>query len=263
MLAGKRQALGSAVDSIEMFGQPVAACTALPSMPLPVSSHPSVLPTSPSYFQLPPAFPLSTHPPPLQPCLTRPPACTPTRRHDGPWWLTRAAVIAYLLVGVVVPTLVPRSLRVVAKFSSFSVCMLFLLASAISGLALVALAQGSIAQGVRWLPSYEVIGGSPLGALTSVLTVVSGAQCGSVGLGSGCGPVSVGWGSDRAAALLPLRDSPACGCHCFLLVPAGQRSWRCARALGGASATSVNASLSHTALPAVSALAFTCQFNLL
>ncbi|KAI7839147.1 hypothetical protein COHA_007150 [Chlorella ohadii] len=94
-------------------------------------------------------------------------------RHDGPWWLTRAAVIAYLLVAVVVPTLVPRSLRVVAKFSSFSVCMLFLLASAISGLALVALAQGSIAQGVRWLPSYEAIGGSPLGALTSVLTVVS------------------------------------------------------------------------------------------
>ena len=86
------------------------------------------------------------------------------------------------------PTLVPRSLRVVAKFSSFSVCMLFLLASAISGLALVALAQGSIAEGVRWLPSYQVIGGSPLGALTSVLTVVSGAL--------------PGW--HRAAAQLPL-----------------------------------------------------------
>ncbi len=139
------------------------------------------------------------------PCTLPPPF-----RHDGPWWLTRAAVIAYLLVAVVVPTLVPRSLRVVAKFSSFSVCMLFLLASAISGLALVALAQGSIAQGVRWLPSYEAIGGSPLGALTSVLTVVSGEQATGVKLGLArlcgwgvlCCWTAVWHGVDRCASCL-------------------------------------------------------------
>ena len=73
------------------------------------------------------------------------------------------------------PTLVPRSLRVVARFSSFSVCMLFLLASAISGLALLAVAKGQVAPGVSWLPAAADIGGTPLAALSSVLTVVSGA----------------------------------------------------------------------------------------
>ena len=96
-------------------------------------------------------------------------------RHDGPWWLSRPAVLAGLILAVVVPTLVPRSLRVVARFSSFSVCMLFLLASAISGLALLAVAKGQVAPGVSWLPAAADIGDTPLAALSSVLTVVSGA----------------------------------------------------------------------------------------
>lgn len=96
--------------------------------------------------------------------------------HDGVWWLSRPAVLAVLMLAVVVPTLVPRSLKVVARFSSFSVCMLFLLASAISGLALVAVGEGEVAEGVRWMPAAEDIGETPMAVLTSVLTVVSGAM---------------------------------------------------------------------------------------
>ena len=60
------------------------------------------------------------------------------KRHDNPWWLSRPTVLAALLGTVVLPALVPRTLKAVAKLSSFSVCMLFLLASAISSLAVVA-----------------------------------------------------------------------------------------------------------------------------
>ena len=95
-------------------------------------------------------------------------------RHDNPWWLARPAVLAALLVAVVLPALVPRTLKAVAKLSSFSVCMLFLLASAISSLAVVAVARGQVAPGVRLLPDAGTMGGTPLGILTSVLTVVSG-----------------------------------------------------------------------------------------
>lgn len=98
-------------------------------------------------------------------------------RHDGAWWLSRPAVLAALLLGVVVPTLVPRSLRVVARFSSFSVCMLFVLASSISSLALLAVARGAVAPGVHVLPTMEELGGTPLAAASSVLTVVSGECC--------------------------------------------------------------------------------------
>lgn len=66
-----------------------------------------------------------------------------------------------------------RSLRAVARFSSFSVCMLFVLASAIAGLALTAVAQGKVAPGVQWLPSAHSLGGSPLSGISSILTVVS------------------------------------------------------------------------------------------
>lgn len=181
-----------------------------------------------------------------------PPCPPPRRRHDGPWWLTRAAVIAYLLVAVVVPTLVPRSLRVVAKFSSFSVCMLFLLASAISGLALVALAQGAIAQGVQWLPSYQAIGGSPLGALTSVLTVVSGER---------------GSRDSRDQGLFWVEPECRLATSCALQLvhrwpggpPAGVAGCNHASASCGPGITAPPCASSL----AVSALAFTCQFNLL
>ena len=100
-------------------------------------------------------------------------------RHDGVWWLSRPAVLAALLGAVVVPTLVPRSLNAVARFSAFSVCMLFLLASAISGLAVAAIAEGAVAPSVHWLPDPGTMGGgTPLGALSSVLTVISGAWAG-------------------------------------------------------------------------------------
>lgn len=162
------------------------------------------------------------------------------RSHDGPWWLSRAAVIALLMVTVVVPTLVPRSLRVVAKFSSFSVCMLFLLASAISGLALAALARGAIAPGVSWLPSYAAIGGSPLGALTSVLTVVSGAA----------------GGPGRGGALL--ESDGLLGATALAHAAAQLALW-------GRWLTCTGVDRARFAAPfaAVSALAFTCQFNLL
>lgn len=53
------------------------------------------------------------------------------------------------MVGVVLPTLVPRSLNAVAKFSSFSVCMLFVLASSIASLAAVAVARGQVSRAYR------------------------------------------------------------------------------------------------------------------
>jgi amino acid permease len=94
-------------------------------------------------------------------------------RHDDPWWLSRPAVLAALMLGVVAPTLVPRSLRAVAKFSSFSVCMLFVLATSIASLAAVALATGKVAPGVRLLPDAAVLGPSPLEAAANVLSIVS------------------------------------------------------------------------------------------
>jgi hypothetical protein len=97
-------------------------------------------------------------------------------RHDDPWWLSRPAVLAALMLGVVAPTLVPRSLRAVAKFSSFSVCMLFVLATSIASLAAVALATGKVAPGVRLLPDAAVLGPSPLEAAANVLSIVSGER---------------------------------------------------------------------------------------
>ncbi|KAL4427706.1 hypothetical protein ABPG75_001795 [Micractinium tetrahymenae] len=94
-------------------------------------------------------------------------------RHDNPWFLSRPAVLAALMVGVVLPTLVPRSLNAVAKFSSFSVCMLFVLASAIASLAAVAVARGQVAPGVHFLPHGEQLGASLLDKLTALLTVIS------------------------------------------------------------------------------------------
>ncbi|KAL4421082.1 hypothetical protein ABPG77_001377 [Micractinium sp. CCAP 211/92] len=95
-------------------------------------------------------------------------------RHDNPWFLSRPAVLALLLAAVVAPMLVPRSLASVAKFSSFSVAMVLGLAAAISGLAAAALVEGRVADDVRLLPDAATMGGgTPLGILTSVLTVVS------------------------------------------------------------------------------------------
>lgn len=95
-------------------------------------------------------------------------------RHDNPLWLSRPAVLAVLLLLVVLPMLVPRSLASVAKFSSFSVGMVLSLAATIAGLAAVAAAEGRLAPDVRVLPSTQDMGdGSPLAILTSLLTVVS------------------------------------------------------------------------------------------
>ncbi|EFN57306.1 hypothetical protein CHLNCDRAFT_51413 [Chlorella variabilis] len=98
---------------------------------------------------------------------------TVLNRHDNPWWLARPAVLAYLMVGVVCPTLIPRSLRAVARFSSFSVCMLFVLATAIAGLAAAAVAEGRVAPGVHLLPAAAALGPSPFQMLNNILTVIS------------------------------------------------------------------------------------------
>jgi hypothetical protein len=97
-------------------------------------------------------------------------------RHDNPWFLSRGFVLAALLLAVVGPMLVPRNLASVARFSRFSVCMVLLLAASILGLATAALFEGRLAPDVRLLPDPDSMGGgSPLGILTSLLTVVSGA----------------------------------------------------------------------------------------
>lgn len=101
-------------------------------------------------------------------------------RHDGVWWLSRPAVLGALLLAVVAPMLVPRSLAAVARFSRLSVGMLFMLASVISTLAGVAIARGAVAPGVEWLPTPAAIGDTPLAVLTSVLTVVSGKLFGGL-----------------------------------------------------------------------------------
>ncbi len=113
----------------------------------------------------------------------------PTTTPPHPWrpamacrFLSRPAVLALLLAAVVAPMLVPRSLASVAKFSSFSVAMVLGLAAAISGLAAAALVEGRVADDVRLLPDAATMGGgTPLGILTSVLTVVSGELAGSCG----------------------------------------------------------------------------------
>jgi uncharacterized membrane protein len=100
-------------------------------------------------------------------------------RHDGPWWLSRPCVLAALLCGVVLPMLVPRNLAAVARFSRFSVGMVLFLAASISGLAAAAVAEGRVAPDVRLLPDFAAMGGgSPLGILTALLTVVSGKETG-------------------------------------------------------------------------------------
>lgn len=113
----------------------------------------------------------------------------PTTTPHHPWrpatacrFLSRPAVLALLLAAVVAPMLAPRSLASVAKFSSFSVAMVLGLAAAISGLAAAALVEGRVADDVRLLPDSATMGGgTPLGILTSVLTVVSGELAGSCG----------------------------------------------------------------------------------
>lgn len=97
-------------------------------------------------------------------------------RHDDPWWLSRPAVLAACLGGLVGPMLVPRTLAGVARFSRVSVGMVAMLAASICGLAATAVAEGRIAPGVRLLPDPSSMhGGGPLGVATSLLTVVSGA----------------------------------------------------------------------------------------
>lgn len=96
-------------------------------------------------------------------------------RHDAPWWLSRAAVLAACLVGVAGPMLVPRSLAAVARFSRFSVAMVAMLAAAICGLAAAAAAEGRVAPSVRLLPDPGTMrGGGLLGVAAATLTVVSG-----------------------------------------------------------------------------------------
>jgi hypothetical protein len=98
------------------------------------------------------------------------------RRHDNPAWLSRPAVLAALLACTVGPMLAPRSLASVARFSGCGVAMVACLAASISGLAAAALVQGRLAPDARLLPDAAAMGGgSPLGVLASVLTVVSGA----------------------------------------------------------------------------------------
>ena len=114
------------------------------------------------------------HCPPAAPSSPRALPAQVLNRHDNPWWLARPAVLAYLMVGVVCPTLIPRSLRAVARFSSFSVCMLFVLATAIAGLAAAAVAEGRVAPGVHLLPAAAALGPSPFQMLNNILTVISG-----------------------------------------------------------------------------------------
>lgn len=103
--------------------------------------------------------------------------CTHQRRHDNPWWLSRPAVLAVALCGVVAPMLVPRSLAAVARFSRFSVACVLGLAATICGLAATATVQGRLAPDVRLLPDPATMGGgTPLGIATSLLTVVSGER---------------------------------------------------------------------------------------
>jgi hypothetical protein len=52
--------------------------------------------------------------------------------------------------------------------------MLFVLATAIAGLAAVAVAEGQVAPGVHLLPNVEALGPSPFQMVNNILTVVSG-----------------------------------------------------------------------------------------
>ena len=102
-------------------------------------------------------------------------------------WLSRPAVLAVLMLTVIVPTLLPRSLHAVAKFSSLSVCMLLVLASSIAGLALVSLARGQIAPDVHVLPTGKHLGKTPFEAANTLLSVVAGGWAGGwVGRKGGC-----------------------------------------------------------------------------
>ena len=96
-------------------------------------------------------------------------------RHDNPWFLSREGVLAVLLAVVVLPMLLARDLKVVAKFSMFSTAMVAILAVTLFTLAATAVWEGKVASGVRLLPEAAAMGdGTPLGILTSILTVVSG-----------------------------------------------------------------------------------------
>lgn len=95
-------------------------------------------------------------------------------RHDNPWWLSRPAVLAAALCGVVAPMLVPRSLAGVARFSRFGVACVLGLATTICLLAGTAAVEGRLAPDVRLLPDAAAMGGgTPLGMATSILAVVS------------------------------------------------------------------------------------------
>jgi hypothetical protein len=58
--------------------------------------------------------------------------------------------------------------------------MLFVLATAIAGLAAAAVAEGRVAPGVHLLPNADALGPSPFQMLNNILTVVSGECMGSV-----------------------------------------------------------------------------------
>ncbi|GAB4822555.1 hypothetical protein N2152v2_009601 [Parachlorella kessleri] len=95
-------------------------------------------------------------------------------RHDNPWFLCRPIVVAVLVLGVVVPMLIPRSLTSVARFSRTSIVMVLLLATTICSLAIRALTLGEVGPGVHVLPSFaDIADGSIRGVATALLTVVS------------------------------------------------------------------------------------------
>lgn len=180
-------------------------------------------------------------------------------RHDGPWWLSRAAVLGACLAGVAGPMLVPRSLAGVARFSRFSVAMVACLAAAICGLAAAAVAEGRVAPSVRLLPDPGGIrGGGPLGVAAALLTVVSGGVgCGAAGCFAWCAaaagvPRGLAWQQvQQTCTRQPCpRQRPAPKLQPLLpaLLPLLTLSTFCCRPL-------------PRLPPAVSLLAYTCHFN--
>lgn len=93
--------------------------------------------------------------------------------YSGPWWLTRWVVAAILVVTTVAPMLISRDLSVVSRFSRFSVGLLLLLAATLVCLAGTAVVQGKAAD-IKVLPDLETMGGGTvLGMISSVLTVLA------------------------------------------------------------------------------------------
>lgn len=92
--------------------------------------------------------------------------------HDGPWWLSRLVVSAALVLGLIVPMLLPRSLTVVARFSRVTVVLVLAIAMLMSSLAGLALSQGKASRDIRFWPHAEP-GVGAFNMLTDILAVIS------------------------------------------------------------------------------------------